>query len=386
MMNDPSFDELDPKLQQQLQQLRDVPGRDPGAAASTRSRYLAMARRVAVERRTANRLEQMNVLRQKQRTAVSETPFLRLKDWIGSMILPLQRKERFSMISVFATIAIVLGLVFGGAGATVYAAQDSQPGEVLYNVKTISEDVRLELTTDTQTKFQLALALANRRALEIGTLIQEGELVPPVIATRLQSHMQLALNLAAGMDGDEQTVALLALQRQIQDQDRVMGQTRTNAPDVKDPVLEQIRAENQRQLKLVDTGLEDPLQFQLRLRQGVPESDEEPVDDTSIEDPGSLDGGYGPGPGPGPNETPGEGQVGPMAPPETPPTGDGYGPGPADCDPQTPCEPAYDGSGTQNGPNNPAPGNPDPGGPNPAGPQAPSPEPANGGGSGGNKP
>ena len=139
------------------------------------------------------------------------------------------------MVSVLATIAIVLGLVFGGAGATVYAAQDSQPGEVLYNVKTISEDVRLELTTDTQAKFQLALAMANRRALEIGTLIQEDELVPPVIATRLQSHMQLALNLAAGMNDDEQTTALLELQRQIRNQDTVMGQNRVNAPDFANP-------------------------------------------------------------------------------------------------------------------------------------------------------
>ena len=229
------------------------------------------------------------------------------------------------MVSLFTTIAIVLGLVFGGAGATVYAAQESQPGEALYSVKTLSEDVRLELTTDTQAKFQLALALANRRALEIGTLIQEGELVPPVIATRLQSHTQLALNLAAGMEDGEQISALLELQRHIQDQDRVMGQTRSNAPDV-DPVLSQIRAENQRQLKLIEDGLEDPLQFQLRLRHGAQESDEEPVDDPVIEEPGNLDGGYGPGPGPGPNETPGEDQVGPMGPNEDPPAGEGYGP------------------------------------------------------------
>jgi hypothetical protein len=371
MKDDPTLDELDPILRQKLHQLKEVPERAPGSAASTRAKYLAMARRIAVEQRNIVRLDQRDVGRPDQHTTVSGTLFLRLKEWIGSIILPHQRKERFSMVSVLATIAIVLGFVFGGAGATVYAAQDSQPGEMLYDIKTFSEDVRLELTTDQEAKFQLALALANRRTLEIGALIQEGELVPPVIATRLQSHMQLALNLAAGMGDGEQNAALLELQRQIRDQERVMGQNRANAPDFTDPVLAQIRAENQRQLKLVEAGLEDPLQ----------EQDEEPVDDTTTEDPGSLDGGYGPGPGPGPNDTPGDGQVGPMGPNENPPAGDGYGPGPADCDPQTSCEPAYDGTGTQNGPNN-----PDPGGPNPAGPQAPSPEPANGGGTGGKKP
>jgi hypothetical protein len=378
-MEDRHLDELDPKLRQQLQQLKDVPEREPGPAATNRAKYMAMARRMAVERRAA--------IQAGQRTAVSATPFLRLKEWIGSIIYPFHRKERFSMVSVLATIAIVLGLVFGGAGATVYAAQDSQPGEALYNVKTFSEDVRLELTTDPQAKFQLALALANQRALEIGTLIQEGELVPPVIATRLQEHMQLAFNLAAGMDDESvQTASLLELKRQILDQDRVMGQTRSNAPGDTDPVLEQLRWQNQNQLKVVEAGLENPLQFQMRFHSGDQDLDEVPVDDAAIEDPGSQDGSYGPGPGPGPNDTPGEDQVGPMGPNENPPAGDGYGPGPADCDPQTTCEPAYDGSGTQNGPNNPEPGNTNPGGPNPAEPQAPSPPPTNGGGTGGNKP
>jgi hypothetical protein len=348
---------------------------------------MAMARQMAVEQRAAVQAAQQASVRTGKHTTVSETPFLRLKEWIGSINFPFQRKERFSMVSVLATIAIVLGLVFGGAGATVFAAQDSQPGEALYNVKSLSEDVRLELTSNPEAKFQLALTLANRRALEIGTLIQEGELVPPVIATRLQSHMQLAFNLAAGMDDESmQTASLLELKRQILDQDRVMGQNRVNAPDFTDPVLAQIRAQIQNQLKLVETGLEDPLQFQLRLRNGMQELDEEPVDDMSVEDPGNLDGGYGPGPGPGPNVQPGEGQVGPMAPPETLPTGDGYGPGPADCDPQTNCEPAHDGTGMQNGPNNPEPGSPNPGNHEPAGSQVPATVPANGGGTGGKKP
>lgn len=292
------------------------------------------------------------------------------------------------MVSLLTTIAIVIGLIFGGAGATVVAAQDSLPGQSLYTVKTISEDVRLELTSDPQAKFQLALALANRRALEIGSLIQEGELIPPIIATRLQSHTELALSLAAGMDQAEQTVALLQVKIHIRDQDRIMGQSRTNAPDFTDPVLALIRQQNQNQLRLIDAGLEEPLQFKTRLQQHFQNPQDE-VDETSAtEDPGSLDGGYGPGPGPGPNELPGEGQIGPMAPPETLPAGDGYGPGPGDCDPLTDCEPAYDGSGSGNGPNNLTPGNQQPSNPSPSGPQyqTPTSDSANSGGTGGKKP
>ena len=177
------------------------------------------------------------------------------------------------------------------------------------------------------------------------------------------------------MDSEEQTAALLQLQRHIQDQDRIMGQTMPNAPETADPVMAVIRSLNQNQLRLVETGLEDPLQFQMRLRNGQI-SDDETIDDPTLEDANNLDAGYGPGPGPGPNEQPGEGQVGPMATPEVIPAGDGYGPGPANCDPQTTCDPAYDGSGVQNGPNN----------PDPNGPQGPITPTDNGGGAGGHKP
>jgi hypothetical protein len=285
------------------------------------------------------------------------------------------------MVSLLTTIAIVLGLVFGGAGATVFAAQDSLPGQALYSVKTISEDARLELTTNPEAKFQLALALASRRAMEIGTLIQEGELVPPIIATRLQTHMQLALSLAAGLEETFQTEALLELQRHLRDQDRIMGQGRVNAPDFTDPVMAQLREQIQNQLKLVEAGLENPLQFRLRYQQQIKDLQDGSDELLTTEEPGSLDGGYGPGPGPGPNEQPGEGQIGPMGPQETPPAGDGYGPGPADCDPQTDCDPAYDGNGT--GPNNPGTGNPDSPGPQY---QIPTEVPGNGSRTGGKKP
>ena len=165
-MKDPSIEELNPELNKRLQQLREVPERRAERASQSRTKYLAMARRLAVEHRAS--------VRSKQRTTVSETPFLRLKEWIGSIIIPLKPKARFSMVSLISTMGLVLGLVFGGAGATVLAAQESLPGQALYGVKTISEDARLELTTNPDAKFQLAMVLANRRAQEIGSLLQDG--------------------------------------------------------------------------------------------------------------------------------------------------------------------------------------------------------------------
>jgi hypothetical protein len=334
-MKDPSIEELNPELRKLLQQIREVPERAPGRAAQSRAKYLAMARRLAVEQRAS--------VRSQQRTAVSETPFLRLKEWIGSIFIPLKQKERFSMVSLLTTIAIVLGLVFGGAGATVLAAQESLPGQALYNVKTISEDARLDLTTNPDAKFQLALVLANRRAQEIGSLLQDGELIPQELADRLHDHMQLALKLTANMEEVEQTAALLTLQRTIRDQDRVMGQGRVNAPDFTDPVMAQIQNLWTHQRQLIDSALETPFQFRQQFKQGVQELEPELIEEpgTEVVEPeesGTLDNGYGPGP----NDQPGVEPFGPNATPAVPGEINGYGPGYPECDPLDPACEQYD--------------------------------------------
>jgi hypothetical protein len=334
-MKDPSIEELNPELNKRLHQLREVPERRAERASQSRAKYLAMARRLAVEHRASVRLQ--------QRTTVSETPFLRLKEWIGSIIIPLKQKERFSMVTLLTTIAIVLGLVFGGAGATVLAAQDSLPGQALYGVKTISEDARLELTTNPDAKFQLAMVLANRRAQEIGSLLQDGELIPQELADRLYDHMQLALKLTANMEEVEQTAALLTLQRVIRDQDRVMGQGRVNAPDFIDPVMAQIQNQWAHQRQLIDSALETPFQFRQQFKQGVQELEPEPVEEPATdvvvpEESDTLNNGYGPGP----NDQPGVEPFGPNATPAVPGEINGYGPGYPECDPlDLECEQYY---------------------------------------------
>ncbi len=51
-------------------------------------------------------------------------------------------------------LCVVLGLMLASGGTVVYASQGSQPGQILYPVKLISENVRLELASTPQTSLR----------------------------------------------------------------------------------------------------------------------------------------------------------------------------------------------------------------------------------------
>ena len=104
------------------------------------------------------------------------------------------------MIAVFSSLIVILALVLGGAGATVVAAEDSLPNEGLYFVKIASEEAQLRLANNEQTRINLHLAYADRRVSELASLAAAGEAAPEPVAERLENHLRLALNLAAGLD------------------------------------------------------------------------------------------------------------------------------------------------------------------------------------------
>ena len=70
-------------------------------------------------------------------------------------------------VKVTASVLLVL-LIFGVVGgSTVYAAQSSNPGDVLYPVKTGVENIQLTLTTSPVAKARLYLQLAQKRINEM---------------------------------------------------------------------------------------------------------------------------------------------------------------------------------------------------------------------------
>jgi hypothetical protein len=78
--------------------------------------------------------------------------------------------RRLSMAGVI--IAIVLALCAAGGG-TLYAAQDSLPGDALYQAKLVTEQVMMWLGDDVA-KAERALSFAERRAGEMEALAEKG--------------------------------------------------------------------------------------------------------------------------------------------------------------------------------------------------------------------
>ena len=70
------------------------------------------------------------------------------------------------------SFALIVILVFGGGG-TVFASQKSLPGDILYPIKTLTENLQETLTFDSQKKAYLYTRLAEKRIGEIKNILEE---------------------------------------------------------------------------------------------------------------------------------------------------------------------------------------------------------------------
>lgn len=307
-MNPDPQEQFSRKLAQRLTQLQAVPPREPGAAATGRAAYLAQAEAAAAQIRAQ---------------AVSAPPKQRHSWWIAWI-----RKERKPAMSTLITIIVILAVALGGTGATVAAAQEALPGEALYGVKIASEDFRLSITPDPQAKLALALELTQERLEEILALHAGGQAIPDEAPLRLETQLQTVLQLAATLEEAEVPSALTAIQVRLRDQDQLMSMLGSKVSE--NAALLRARQAIRQELDLVQQGLEDPLEFQLRFRFGQPEETTEPgnpPDPAVTEAPGAGPGPHntaapGAGPGPAVTDAPGAGP-GPLA-----TEGAGPGPGP----------------------------------------------------------
>ncbi len=101
-----------------------------------------------------------------ERQPVTKWPWFRY----NSQVKPIPYRRRFSMASVILVIILTVSALGGG---TVYAAQDSLPGEVLYPVKLATEQIRMILPGDYVVKAERALSFAKRRVGEIEALAEK---------------------------------------------------------------------------------------------------------------------------------------------------------------------------------------------------------------------
>jgi hypothetical protein len=356
---EPTRIEPDEHIKGLLNRLRRVAPLHPRAVADERAKFLAQGEIF--------------------RAAVSGPANRRHIGWINTFVLAFQRKERIPMLNALVAIVITLTAVFGGAGATVYAAQGSLPDQPLYQVKTWSEDVRLALTGSAQGKLDLTLEFTDRRLAEIAKLQTANKPIPAGVTTRLQQELNTALKIAAAMDDPQMVQALVQIRQQAEVQAQIMASVMNAGSNQGDPILARLQERLQEQVRLAAAGETDPQGFRLQVRDrdrlNRPSQTPQPPQQGSATHmpaatPEPTGTSYGPGPGAGqPTGTPGHYGPGEPNPNRTPePTGGSYGPGPdAGQPPETPggygpgphagtatCTPAQDGDGPGPGPMNPS--------------------------------
>jgi hypothetical protein len=234
---------IDPTLERAFQGFKEVKPRDEQKARQARSQYL----------------NQIAALRE----AVSPVGENRHKGW--NQIPMFRRKEKFSMAATITTIVLLVALVLGGTGGSVYAAQSSLPDDALYPLKLFAENMQEAFTSNTGTEMELQLQFANRRMEEIAAMNGEGKLPPEAVVEQLRTRLENALRLASSMDAENIAPALLRIQTQLRIQEQTLLQLNSNETNT--PLLLRTREMLQEQIRLVDSGLEQPIKFQQQLRE-----------------------------------------------------------------------------------------------------------------------
>jgi hypothetical protein len=232
-----SHPEIETRIRERLDEIKEIPARNPQAAARGRARFLTQA----------------SVAREAQHP----------KGW-----RPIFRMQQFAM-NMAVVVAVIAALLVGG-GTTVKAAQDELPGQPLYGIKTFSEDVSLQFQSNPQTRVDLLMKFAQTRIQEMNQLIEAGQTLPEQVSLRLEQHLQQALQLCSNMDDTALDQKLPQLRNQLQQQERDMQRLQSHAAQNAQPVLEHTRAMLQVQLQVVNDGLLDHALFRSIVHNGIP--------------------------------------------------------------------------------------------------------------------
>jgi hypothetical protein len=238
-MNHP--DEIDPRLNALLAELKPVPPRDLQLTARQKARFLSQA----------------SILRTAPH---SQGLIQRLKAW---NYLP--QNEQFTLATSLLTVILALILLFGGVG-TAYAAQSSLPNQALYPVKTMTEDVRLSLVANPQIKVGLLMEFTQTRVNEIQALSEKSIRPPAMVLNRLTTHLGLSIQIAGRMDDVQLQQTLSRISIILRNEEHKMDQFMAQAPAESGSLLLPAREQIHASLLLVDVGLNDPRQFRERIR------------------------------------------------------------------------------------------------------------------------
>ena len=212
----------DDDIKQKLEKLDVIPERNPLKVQSAKKNFMSEMRQLAGQ---------------------SSNP---KNSWWNQLLV---KKETFPMKLI--TIAAILSLLLGG-GISAVAAQDSLPGDLLYPVKTLVEDVELGLATNPETEFEIALKHAFKRFEEINTLVGEGEPVEEAHIFAWQEAFQRALQY--GVNTEDPIGKLLMVQQQLKYQEQMMNKGETTG----EPFNNQFERMMQYQAGLIEASIDNP--------------------------------------------------------------------------------------------------------------------------------
>ena len=193
-------------------------------------------------------------------TAVSPTPLARLNGWIVATIPWLghkttRRKEKNMMSSLILKAALALTILFGVAGGAAITAADSLPDSPMYPVKLAMEDVQLAMVGDTETAVSLHTDFAAERLREMEQLALADQVPDEATLSRLQYHLESALDLAAQLPKQTMAGALLQIQEMVQTRTRTMEQVQAQAPEPPQAALTRARFKLLESVANYDLGL-----------------------------------------------------------------------------------------------------------------------------------
>ncbi len=136
-------------------------------------------------------------------------------------------------------VVSIASLLVGGSGITVYASQNSLPQDMLYPVKTVTENIQVALTASSEAKAKLHLKLAERRIQEVVTESAEGRTVS---TSALEAAINQIDNAVQGVNNvpDSQAKDLLVqLSQATAERQADLEQVSQAAPEESQPALKQ---------------------------------------------------------------------------------------------------------------------------------------------------
>ena len=206
---------------------------------------------------------------------VSPGLLARIKGWSGSLIrwpqinLPSIRKEKWNMSAILVRAVLVIGLLFGAAGGAYAMADNSLPNEPMYGAKLAMEQFQLERTSDPAKIAAQHLMMAQNRVQEVVRLAQKGNTPDSGTMTRLEQHLNLALQFMAQLGNEGEMLGMLTQARLMaQEQIQAMTRIQVNGEDpLQEPLRLALRLLNQFQNQ-VEAGLQNPQAFQWQYQNG----------------------------------------------------------------------------------------------------------------------